>query len=93
MKLFAKDKRSKVEVLIDDKLEKKAEDAEELKDISEIVDILERRNKLNGNKKVSPDTVAVIAGNLLGIGAIMLFEKYGHVISTKALGFVIRGRV
>lgn len=43
-------------------------------------------------KKVSPDTVAVIAGNLLGIGLILGFEKM-NIITSKAIGFVLKGRV
>ena len=45
--------------------------------------------KTNG---VSKDTVAIIAGNLLGILLILNYEKL-DVVSTKALGFVIKGRV
>lgn len=40
----------------------------------------------------SPDTVLVVGGNLLGILLILHFEKIG-IISTKALGFVLKGRV
>lgn len=45
--------------------------------------------KTNG---VSKDTVAIVAGNLLGILLILNYEKL-DVVSTKALGFVIKGRV
>jgi hypothetical protein len=41
---------------------------------------------------VSPDTIAVVAGNLLGIILILGYEK-ADVITTKALGFVLKGRV
>lgn len=41
------------------------------------------------NKKpsVSPDAIAGIAANLLGIGLILGFEK-ANVITTKSLGFI-----
>lgn len=45
----------------------------------------ERKNK------VSKDTLALIAGNLVGIGMILSYEQL-HVISSKALSFVIKGR-
>lgn len=44
------------------------------------------------DRKVSPDTIAIIAGNLLGIALILGYEK-ANVITTKALSFIIRGRV
>lgn len=50
------------------------------------------RKKEEPRKKLSPDTALVVAGNLLGIIAILGYEQ-GHVIATKALGFVIKGRV
>lgn len=41
---------------------------------------------------VSADTIAVIAGNLLGIVMILGFEK-ANVITSKSLGFVMKPRV
>ncbi len=40
---------------------------------------------------VSPDTMAIVAGNLLGIMLILKHEEL-NVITSKALGFVIKGR-
>ncbi len=42
--------------------------------------------------KISPDTLLVVGGNLLGILLILNFEKMDIVMS-KALGFVLKGRV
>ena len=42
--------------------------------------------------KISPDTLLVVVGNLAGILLILKFEKL-DVIATKAIGFVIKGRV
>lgn len=42
--------------------------------------------------KVSPDTLLIVGANLLGIVLILYYEKL-DIISTKALGFVIKGRV
>ena len=46
----------------------------------------------NRIKKLDPNTVAVVGGNLVGILLILNHEKL-NVITTKALGFVIKGRV
>lgn len=56
---------------------------------------LERLYTIRGLKtknRVSPDTIAIIAANLLGIGLILHYEKL-DVISTKAMSFVMKGRV
>lgn len=44
------------------------------------------------NRHISPDTIAIVAGNLLGIALILGYEKT-NVVTTKALGFVMKGRV
>ena len=43
-------------------------------------------------KRVSMDTVVTVVGSLVGIGIIIWHEK-ADVITTKALGFVLKGRV
>lgn len=43
------------------------------------------------SKPVSKDTLILVAGNLLGIAAILWHEQ-AHVITTKALGFVIKAK-
>lgn len=92
MKLRRPDRRSKVEKKIDEVLEQQLDDAEDLEDVSKILALMEKRKNLGGKTKVSPDTVAVIAGNLIGIALIMGYER-GHVIVSKAFGMILRGRV
>lgn len=41
---------------------------------------------------VSPDTLLVVAGNLLGIVLILNFEKI-DIVRSKAMSFVLKGRV
>lgn len=41
--------------------------------------------------RVSPDTLALVAGNLAGILTIVMAEK-SSVITTKALGFIMKAR-
>jgi hypothetical protein len=42
-------------------------------------------------KRVSPDQKAAIVGNLAGIVAILGYERV-HIITTKAIGFVLKSR-
>lgn len=60
-----------------------------------IVSRIETLSKLKTSSQkstVSADTVAIIAGNLLGIALILGYEKV-NVVTSKALGFVMKGRV
>lgn len=45
----------------------------------------------NSPKRVSPDTLVIVAGNLLGILAILGHER-AHVVTSKALSFVLKPR-
>ena len=50
---------------------------------------LERLYKLktqNALKRIDPNTVAIVVGNLVGIVIIVAYE-HSHVIGSKALGF------
>lgn len=53
---------------------------------------LERMIKLrteDKSRRISPDTMAIIGGNLLGILIIVGYERV-HVIGSKSLAFVLR---
>lgn len=89
---LTRDRRTDIEKLIDEQIINNVGTVDNLKDLNEVVELYERRQKAGKKPVVSPDTIAVIAGNLLGIGLILSYEKL-NVISTKALGFVLRGRV
>jgi hypothetical protein len=52
---------------------------------------LSKLKEQNSPKRVSPDTAALIAGNLAGIVLIISYEHV-HVIASKALGFVLKSR-
>jgi hypothetical protein len=45
----------------------------------------------NSPKRVSPDTMVLVAGNLAGI-AMILFHEQAHVVTSKALSFVLKSR-
>ena len=60
--------------------------------IERLTSIKEKLEKAKVNEdKVSKDTLVVVAGNLLGIGLILGYERI-NIITSKALNFVIRGR-
>ena len=60
-----------------------------------VVDNLKRLYELKAQsrkQRISPDTVAIIAANLLGIILILGYEK-ANIVTSKAVGFILRGRV
>lgn len=90
-----KDKRTNLEVEIDLVIEKMRNVEPNTDEYTTMASNLERLYKLkaiDAGKKISPDTMALIVGNIAGLILIMSFEKT-NVITTKALGFVLRGRV
>ena len=87
-----KDKYSNLKKGIDEKLRDLSKNATTPDQVEELMELLEKRKSLDEKPKISPDTMAVVAGNLLGILLILTYEK-ANVITSKALGFVLRGRV
>lgn len=66
--------------------------SDEYQTILENVERLSKAKSYEQKSGLSPDTVAVVAGNLLGIAMIIWHERV-NVITSKALGFIIKGRV
>ena len=95
LKLTKKDKRTNLEKEID-RILKEAEylnpDSEKYSQIAENIERLYKAKSYEKDSKVSPDTMAVIIGNILGIVLILGYEKT-NIITSKALGFVLKGRV
>ncbi len=94
-KATKKDKRTNLEKEIDSVIEimggyQPASD--EYTAASESLERLYKAKSLTPIRKVSPDTILIVVGNLLGIGLILTYEK-ADVITTKALSFIIKGRV
>jgi hypothetical protein len=59
-----------------------------------MIDHLERLTRLKEQERrfrVTPDTMAIVAGNLLGILIIVAYEQK-HVVVSKGLGFVLKSR-
>ena len=66
------------------------EDPAKLKLLKERYDVIS--DLLKTDWKVSSDTLVIVGANLLGIILILKFEQL-DIITTKALSFVIKGRV
>ena len=95
IKTQKKDNRTKLEKEIDCLIDEMATMDRDSKEYTTMVNNLETLLGAKGkdrDRRISPDTLAVIAGNLLGIGLILSYERL-NVITSKALGFVVRGRV
>lgn len=59
-----------------------------------LVDNLSKLYKMkeaNTSRRVSPDTIAIIAGNLAGIVLILGYERVG-IVTSKALSFVMKAK-
>lgn len=64
-------------------------------DYAKLLDRYEKLTRLRREgvkSRVDPNTVIVAAGNLVGILAMLNFEKLG-VITSKALGFIMKPKV
>jgi hypothetical protein len=58
-------------------------------DYATMLNRLERLYKLkekNAPRQISPDTLLIVAGNILGILVIVAYE-HSHVVTSKALSF------
>lgn len=60
-----------------------------------LVDHLDRLNRMKQQEgsinRVTPDTMAIVAGNLAGILIIVAYEQR-HVMVSKGLGFILKTR-
>lgn len=95
MKLTKRDKRTNLEKEIDTVLELMSTVDSRREDYDVMVNHLKTLYEAKATEKskhISPDTIAIIAGNLLGIALILGYEQT-NVVTTKALGCILRSRV
>lgn len=59
--------------------------------LNQLERLIELRSKTAPKDRISPDTLVLVAGNLLGILIIVGYE-HSHVMVSKASGFIIRPR-
>ena len=91
--LFKKDE-SKLDDLIDTVLDEMATYGPDAPEYPALLDHLERLTKLkagNSRGRVSPDQMALVAGNLLGILIIVAYEQK-HVMTSTAKGFILKSK-
>lgn len=67
-------------------------DSDKFREMNDELERLYAMKKSNKTSRVSPDTLVAVAGNLLGIGLILQYERV-HIVTTKALGFVMKSKV
>jgi hypothetical protein len=94
-KITKKDKRTILEKEMEDVVKIMSTHQPDSKEYSVMAENLERLNKVYAQqceRKTKPDTKWLIAGNLLIVGLVLGFERAG-IITTKALGYIIKGRV
>jgi len=63
----------------------------EFSDMNAYLNLLYKAKEHEAPDRISKDTIAVIAGNLTGIAMIIAYERV-HVVTSKALGFVMKAR-
>lgn len=59
--------------------------------MDQITQLYKLKEKNTSRDRVSPDTLAIIVGNLAGIALIIGYE-HAHVVTSKALGFVMKAK-
>lgn len=67
-------------------------DSEEHQTMVKQLDVLYKAKASMKHTRVSADTLVLVGGNLLGIGLILGYEK-ANVITSKALGFVLKTKI
>ena len=95
MKFTMKDKRTNLEKEIDSillKMKTLDVSSEEYSAAADNLGVLIDAQSKEKEHRASPDTIAVILGGLLQVILMLNFEKTG-VISSKALGFIMKRRV
>mgnify|MGYP003406553633 CR=1 FL=1 len=59
------------------------------KTADQLVKLYKLNDESKSKKRVSPDTLAIIAGNIAGIVAILGYER-AHIVTSKAFGLVMK---
>lgn len=93
MRRFVKKKPSILDEPIEKVLSTMNTYSPEDQEFSTLIDHLDRLNRMKEQDKhlrrPSPDTMALVAGNILGILVIVAYEQK-HVMVSKGLGFVMK---
>jgi hypothetical protein len=93
MNIFER-KPTAIDIAIDEALAQLSGIKIDTDEYTRMVDQIAKLTKLKeqtSNKRVSPDTLAIVAGNLAGIVMILAYER-AHVVTSKAIGFVLKSK-
>lgn len=94
--IMKKDKRTNIEKAIDSlvqKMEVTNVTSPEYKAMVSNLEVLKKANSYESSKKkISPDTILLVAANLVGILLVLNYEQ-ASVVTGKAFGMVVKGRV
>ena len=91
-----KDKRTELEKEIDKLLEGLKKVPYDSEDYGTRLKVIERLSALKEDKtkkRVSGDTWAIVGAQLLGMIILVCHEELGHVITSKAFSWIVKGRV
>lgn len=93
-KLTKKDKRTKEEVKLDERIELLADQAQSPEEVGKVQQLIKNREEIKNCKKSKVDPNVVISGivGLVQIGAIIKAEDI-RVLTSKAMNFVHKGRL
>ena len=72
-----------------EELDKHAKTSEEYEKLTKVVERLYKLRAVDPQRRISPDTILLVLGNLAGIVAIVGYERT-HVVASKALSFVMK---
>jgi len=96
MKKYRKDKRNPITKEVDEIIEIMSHTdrgSEEYKKLAANLELLIKAKSIYKDPaRIDANTLAIVLGNLIGIAIIVGYEE-GHIITSKALGFVLKGRV
>lgn len=87
-----KQEASKLEAAIDavfDRMSGLQQDSDEYAKLVDQLSKLYKLKEIDSKKRVSPDTVATVGANIVGILLILNYERL-NVVATKAIGFVAK---
>lgn len=66
-------------------------DADEYNAMTDQLEKLYKLKEIDAPKRISPDTLAIVSANLIGIIIIVGHER-AHIVTSKALTFVLKMR-
>lgn len=86
-------KKTELDIVIDDVVTRMRvigpDDPEYKKLVKYLSHLTKMRDESRKNRRVSPDTIAIVLGNVGIVVAVIAYEQ-GHVVTTKALDFITK---